>query len=75
MNKVDDKTVGISLKTPKDWRQAIELEMRYLNSAEIHVRAAYARKLQCIEDRREMLEEMWRKTYEIDRCGCAEELD
>ena len=58
--------ITISLKTPEEWRQAIEAEVQDLNQAEIQARAAFASEMQRIEARRDVLEEMWRKTYETD---------
>lgn len=58
--------ITISLKTPEEWRQAIEAEVQNLNQAEIQARAAFTSEMQRIEARREVLEEMWRKTYETD---------
>lgn len=66
MITMDDAGIHISLKTPEEIRQAIAAEVQDLNQAEIQVRAAFASEMQRIEAQREVLEEMWRKTYETD---------
>jgi hypothetical protein len=66
MITMDDASIHISLKTPEEIRQAIANEIQELNQAEIQARAAYSTEMQRIEARRDVLEEMWRKTYETD---------
>ncbi len=66
MITMDDIGIHISLKTPEEIRQAIAAEVQELNQAEIQARAAFASEMQRIEARRDVLEEMWRKTYETD---------
>lgn len=66
MITMDDKGIHAVLKRPGDIRQAIANEIQELNQAERQARAAYSSEMQCIEARREELEEMWRKTYETD---------
>ena len=64
MITMDDAGIHICLKTPEEIRQAIANEIQELNQAEIQARAAYSTEMQRIEARRDVLEEMWRKTYE-----------
>ena len=66
MITLDYEGIHIRLKTPGDIRQAIANEIQELNQAENEARAAYLNEMQRIEARREVLEEMWRKTYETD---------
>lgn len=66
MITIDDKGIHVVLKRPGDIRQAIANEIQELNQAERQARAAYSSEMQRIEARREVLEEMWRKTYETD---------
>ncbi len=66
MITMDDIGIHISLKTPEEIRQAIAAEVQELNQTEIQARAAYSNEMQRIEARREVLEELWRKTYETD---------
>ena len=54
----------IDLLTPAQKRQIIADEMRALDLQEAQARADYSNEMRRIEGRREMLEEMWRKTYE-----------
>lgn len=66
MITMDDTGIHISLKTPEEIRQGIADEIQELNQAEIRARADFSNEMQCIEARRDALEEMWRKTYETD---------
>lgn len=63
MITLDYEGIHISPKTPGDIRQAIANEIHELNQAEIQARAAFESEMQRIEARRDVLEEMWRKTY------------
>lgn len=62
MNK-DDPLIPM---TPEERRQAIADLMQQLDRDEAQARAEYESKMQLIEQKREMLEDMWRKTYETD---------
>ena len=66
MITIDDTGIHVSLKTPAEIRQAIDEEIRQLNEQEAQARADYANEMQRIEARREVLKEMWRKTYGTD---------
>lgn len=66
MITMDDAGIHISLKTPEEIRQAIANEVQQLDQEEAQARADYSNEMQRIEARREVLEEMWRKTYETD---------
>lgn len=64
MITIDDKGFLVCLKTPEEIRQGIAAEVQELNQKEAQARADYSHEMQRIEARREVLEEMWRKTYE-----------
>lgn len=66
MITMDDTGIHISLTTPEEIRQAIANEIQELNQAEIRARADFSNEMQRIEARRDVLEEMWRKTYGTD---------
>lgn len=66
MITLDDTGIHICLKSPEEIRQAIADEIQELNQAEIQARADFSNEMQRIEARRDVLEEMWRKTYETD---------
>ena len=64
MITMDDKGIHVVLERPRDIRKAIANEIQELDQAETQARAAYFSEMQRIEARREVLKEMWRKTYE-----------
>ena len=66
MITIDDKGIHIVLERPRDIRKAIADEIQELDQAEIQARAAFFSEMQRIEARREVLEGMWRRTYETD---------
>lgn len=63
MKSKDDPLIPM---TPEERRQAIADIMQQLDRDEAKARAEYESKMQLIEQKREMLEEAWRKTYETD---------
>ena len=56
----------VDLLTPAQKRQIIADEMRELDLQEAKARADYSNEMRRIAGRREMMESMWRKTYETD---------
>lgn len=63
MKSKDDPLIPM---TPEERRQAIADVMQQLDRDEAQARAEYESKMQLIEQKREILEEAWRKTYEAD---------
>lgn len=63
MKSKDDPLIPMS---PEERRQAIADLMQQLDRDEAQARAEYESRMQLIEQKREILEEMWRKTYETD---------
>ena len=63
MITLNDSDIHVRLKTTAETRKAIVNEMQELNQAECKARATFLYEMQRIEDRRDVLEEAWRKTY------------
>lgn len=66
MITLDEEGIHICLKTPEEIRRAIANEVQELDQEEAQARADFSNEMQRIEARRDVLEEMWRKTYETD---------